>query len=131
MAPAFVIISHACQGQVLTQGAIVDLQLGRGVSIIASNVAIMRVETQGHPLIYRRCDREPFTRGAPEGPTLLLQKLRGQVIDWKAIEEKHTPQGRCNHCHKLQYKDAFHPSQWKREERLCKQCQDALKTEVE
>ena len=41
------------------------------------------------------------------------------------------PQGRCNHCHKLQYKDAFHPSQWKREEKLCKECQNELKTEVE
>ena len=28
-------------------------------------------------------------RGAPEGPPLLLKTLRGEQIDWKAIEEKY------------------------------------------
>ena len=65
------------------------MQLGRGVSIIASYVAITRVETKEQLLIYRRFDLEPFSKGPLEGPTLLLQKLRGEVIDWKIIEEKH------------------------------------------
>ena len=116
LVPAFAITAHASQGQTLAQGVIVVLQLGRGVSIIASYVAITRVQSKEQLLIYRAFDREPFTRGAPEGPTLLLQKLRGEHIDWKAIEEKHIPQGKCKHCHKLRYKDAFRPSQWKKED---------------
>ena len=86
LAPAFAITAHASQGQTLSKGAIVDLQLGRGISIIASYVAITRVETKEQLLIYRPFDREPFMRGAPEGPTLLLRKLRGEQIDWKRIE---------------------------------------------
>ena len=91
-----------------------DLQLGRGISIIASYVAITRVETKERLLIYRPFDREPFMRGAPEGPTLLLRKLRGEQIDWKQIESMHTPQGICNSCKKMKYKDEFRLGQWKK-----------------
>ena len=34
-------------------------------------------------------------------------------------------------CKKVLYKDAFRPSRWKKAERLCKTCQDELKTEME
>ena len=34
-------------------------------------------------------------QGEPEGPSILLRKLRGEKIDWKAVEEKHTPKRRC------------------------------------
>ena len=131
LAPAFAITAHASQGQTLSKGAIVDLQLGRGISIIASYVAITRVETKVQLLIYRPFYREPFMRGAPEGPTLLLRKLRGEQIDWKRIESLHTPQGICASCKKMKYKDEFRLGQWKKEERACRECQDAQKTEVD
>ena len=86
LAPAFAITSHAAQGQTLA-AAIVDLQIGRGTSSISSYVAITRVKTRNDLLIYRAFDRQLFTNGGPEGPELLLKTLRGEYVDWKAIEE--------------------------------------------
>ena len=72
-----------------------DLQIGRGVSAIASHVAMTRMKTRHGLLIFRNFDGEVFMQGEPEGPSLLLRKLRGEKIDWKAVEEKHAPKRRC------------------------------------
>ena len=53
--------THAAQGQTL-EAAVVDLQLGSGVSSIASYVAITRVKTRKDLLIYRPFPREVFRR---------------------------------------------------------------------
>ena len=58
---------------------------------MASYVAVTRVEKREDLLIYRPFDPELFTRDPPEGPITLLLTLRGEDIDWKAIEEKYTP----------------------------------------
>ena len=94
LAPAYAITAHGSQGQTLVS-AIIDLQIGRGVSAIASYVAMTRIRTRYDVLIFRAFAREVFTRGEPEGPSLLLQVLRGEIIDWEAIEAKHTPSARC------------------------------------
>ena len=73
-----------------------DLQLGRGVAVIASYVAMTRVRKRGHLLIYRDFPRESFAQGGPEGPMLLLKTLGREHIDWKAVEEKHIPQMKCH-----------------------------------
>ena len=123
LAPAFAITSHAAQGQTLA-AAIVDLQIGRGTSSISSYVAITRVKTGNDLLIYRAFDRQLFTNGGPEGPELLLKTLRGEYIDWKAIEEKHTPSAMCCLCSFLRFKQEFAPSQWGRQAQFrgCTQC---------
>ena len=123
LAPAFAITSHAAQGQTLA-AAIVDLQIGRGTSPISSYVAITRVKTRSDLLIYRAFDRHLFTNGGPEGPELLLKTLRGEYVDWKAIEDKHTPSAMCCLCGFLRFKQDFAPSQWRRQDqyRGCRQC---------
>ena len=63
-------------------------QLGRGISAIASYVAITSIEKLEGLLIFRDFDKEVFTQGPLEGATLLLRKLRGESIDSQAIEEK-------------------------------------------
>ena len=85
LAPAFATTAHAAQGQTL-EAAIVDLQLGRGVGILASYTAITRVRRREDMLIFRPFDLAPLQRGPPRGPDLLLRVLRGEKIDWKAIE---------------------------------------------
>ena len=90
LAPAYSITAHGSQGQTL-RAAIIDLQIGRGVSCIASYVSMTRIRTRHDLLIFRNFDREVFTKGPPEGPSKLLSKLRGEVIDWDALEEKHAP----------------------------------------
>ena len=82
LAPAFAITAHAAQGQTL-KAAIVDLQIGRGTNPISSYVALTRIKTAGDILIYRPFQRNLFNCGSPEGPQLLLKRLRGEYIDWK------------------------------------------------
>ena len=81
LAPAYAITAHGSQGQTL-RAAILDLQLGRGVSTIASYVCMTRIRTRYDLAIFRNFDRDIFTKGEPEGPSLLLKKLRGEAIDW-------------------------------------------------
>jgi hypothetical protein len=128
LAPAFAITAHAAQGQTLP-GAIVDLQIGRGTSSIASYVAITRVENRKQLLIYRPFDRKLFTGGSPEGPELLLKTLRGEAVDWKAIEELHTPHRRCTLCGFSVFKQDFLALQWNRKDGMhcCKACVEKKK----
>ena len=95
LGPAYAVTAHGSQGQTL-EAAIVDLLIGRGVGIIACYVAFTRVRTRADLLVYRNFHRESFTQGDPEGPALLLRKLRGEAIDWEAVENKHTPKMRCH-----------------------------------
>ena len=83
-----------------------------------------RVRKSEDLLIYRPFDRELFTKGSPEGPELLLKTLRGERIDWKAIEEKHTPSKRCVQCDFNVFKDGFLATQWSRKDAMscCKKC---------
>ena len=84
LAPAFAITAHASQGQTLN-AAIVDLQQGNGVSVIASYVAIARVRCRADLIIYRPFDRQVFSGGPLLGPSTLLKQLRGEMIDWEEI----------------------------------------------
>jgi len=123
LAPAFAITAHAAQGQTL-KAAIVDLQIGRGTSPIASYVALTRVAKREDLLIFRPFARDLFTQGPPEGPELLLKTLRGEYVDWAAIQKKHTPSRRCSGCACIRWKDDFALSQWNRkdEKHFCQEC---------
>ena len=82
LAAAFGSTAHAGQGQTL--GAVIaDLQEGRGVSTLASYVAITRVRTRDDLLIFRPFPRSLYCKGAEEGPTLLLQTPRGEAVNWE------------------------------------------------
>ena len=122
LAPAFASTAHAAQGQTLA-AAIVDLQIGRGVSIIASYVAMTRVRRRGDLLIFRPFDRKLFQGGAPQGPALLLRVLRHEEVDWKALEEQFTPKKDCAGCGEKRFKDEYAPVQWDRQPPWCKACE--------
>ena len=115
--------AHAAQGQTLP-AAIVDLHLGRGTNAIASFVALTRVPSRNDLLIYRPFARELYAQGGPEGPELLLKTLRGEQMDWAAIESRHTPSRICTGCGFRTFKDEFAASQWNRkdERHYCKNC---------
>lgn len=124
LAPAFAITAHASQGQTL-RAAILELQLGRGVSAIASYVAMTRLRNLEDLLIFREFDREVFCQGPLEGPTLLLKKLRGEDIDWEAIEAKLTPKTRCHGpCNDVRFKQDFFEKEWckNKKDPVCKAC---------
>ena len=56
LAPAYAITAHNSQGQTL-RAAILDLQLGRGVSTIASYVSMTRIRSRHDLIIFRNFDR--------------------------------------------------------------------------
>ncbi len=77
----------------------IDLCLGRGVSAIASYVAMTRMRKREDVLISREFAREIFAKGCLEGPTLLLKVLRGEHIDWKEIGKAHADEEMCRTLH--------------------------------
>ena len=129
LAPAFAMTAHASQGQTLKGGAIVDLCIGKGSNLLGSYVAMTRVKSMKDLLIYRPFPRELFTQGPRKGPDLLLKLLRGEMLNWKEIEEEHMPSRLCKGCNFVRYKDAFHAGQWNREDKVsfCKACVEAKK----
>ena len=130
LAPAYAMTAHASQGRTLL-AAIIDLQLGRGVSIIASYVAMTRARLKTDILIFRPFDREVFNHGSPEGPTLLLKHLRHETIDWSEIENRLVPKKTCTGlCGLLRCLDEFDAKEIKnRTDPLCKACIVKLKTD--
>ena len=126
-APAFSWTAHTAQGQTL-KAAIVDMQIGGGTSPMASYVAFTRVKKMEDLLIFRPFDRNLFSQGNLEGPELLLKVLRGEHVDWEAVEQKHMPSHRCANCNFQQFKAEFSEGQWKREDgkRYCKCCEKVL-----
>ena len=100
---------------------------------MASYVALTRVKKRGDMLIYRSFDREVFCKCGKdtrmEGPRLLLKHLRGEHIDWKAIEEEFMPRAMCFGCGFVHFKPQYAPGQWARKtkQRYCKECVEANK----
>ena len=129
LAPAFAMTAHAAQGQTLKSGAIVDLCIGQGTNPLGSYVAMTRVTCRHKLLIYRPFPRELFTQGLREGPDLSLQHLRGEELDWTAIETKYTPSKRCSKCNFVHFKEKYQPMQWARKDKfnVCRECIDLKK----
>ena len=113
LAPAYACTAHGAQGQTLP-AVIIDLCLGRGVSSIASYVAMTRVRKREDLLIFRDFDFEVFTGSDLEGPTLLIKSLRGEVIDWEEIEDRLAPKKTCTGpCMTFRDKQDFSAAEWK------------------
>jgi len=102
----------------------VNLNVAKGANTIGSYVAMTRVQHRRDLLIYRPFPQSIFSSGDCEGPSLLLEHLRGKPIDWVAIEEKYTPKNLCNLCGFVLYKTDFLPGQWARKDKLhfCQKC---------
>ena len=132
LGPAVACTAHAAQGQSL-KAVIADLALGRGVSSIASYVAITRVTSREGLLIFRPFDLKPFQEGLAEGTALLLKKLRGEEIDWKAIEEQYIPKKLCGICGKVRMKDQFTRYEFRSRETksICLECMEDFRDENE
>ena len=68
----------------------------------------------------KACPGRPFerwlnTRGAPEGPALLLKQLRGEEVDWDAFREAKAPSVACEKCKEAKTLDYFSDRQGARQ----------------
>ncbi len=104
------------------------MQIGAGTSPMSSYVAFTRVSKKEDLLIFRPFERELFNQGNQEGPDLLLRVLRGEHIDWAAIEAEHMPSHMCAGCVSKQFKKEFSGPQWKRKDgkKYCLTCEKEL-----
>ena len=101
LAPGFALTAHASQGEALP-AAIVDLQAPEGASKLTSYVALSRVRDRLCILIFRCFNAESFRQGPPEGPSVLLQKLRNGPegpVNWQALRVRCAPSSKfCGTC---------------------------------
>ena len=105
-------------------------RIGKGTSATASYVALTRVQRREDLLIYRPFERDLFTKGERRGPMLLLSSLRGEAIDWDAIEAEFMPHALSKGCGFVKFKPAFAQQQWTRESRQ-QYCRDCVGRRVE
>ena len=109
--PAFAMTAHCSQGKTLS-AAIVDLDVDSRVDKSFGIVAASRVRKKEDMLILRSFPLWLYRRGAPEGPQLLLQKLRGDELDWEAMREARMPYAPCEKCRQIRTLDCFDHKNW-------------------
>ncbi|CAJ1335340.1 unnamed protein product [Effrenium voratum] len=113
LAPAYAITAHGSQGKTLP-AALVDFNVDKRTDVTFGTVAASRVRSREDVLILRPFERWLYTRGAPEGPALLLQQLRGEEVDWEAFREAKAPSAACEKCKDVKTLDYFSDRQWER-----------------
>ncbi|CAJ1360963.1 unnamed protein product, partial [Effrenium voratum] len=113
LAPAYAITAHGSQGKTLP-AALVDFNVDRRTDVTFRPVAASRVRSREDVLILRPFERWLYTRGAPEGPALLLQQLQGEEVDWDAFRETKAPSATCEKCKERKTLDYFSDRQWER-----------------
>jgi hypothetical protein len=92
LAPAFALTAHGSQGKTL-RAAMADLNVDKRTDITFGTVATSRVQSREDFLILRPFPLWLYQRGAPEGPALMLQILRGEEVDWELYREARAMQG--------------------------------------
>ena len=113
LTPAFAITAHASQGK--TKRAIMlDLSVDKRVDTTIGAVGASRVRCREDCLILRPFPLWLFQRGVPDGPKLLLQKLRGEDVDLVAYAEGLHPHAVCAHCQQVRHLDGFEHEQWEK-----------------
>jgi hypothetical protein len=113
LVPAFAVTAHSSQGKTLS-AVLLDLNIDKRTDATLGTVAASRVRTRHDVLILRPFPIWLFQRGAPEGPRLLLQTLRGRPVDWSAYQAARRPAAVCQRCNQLRAVDEFSDVQWNR-----------------
>ena len=115
LTPASGMIAHSAQGQIFSNGAVVDLCIGGSSSTMSSYVALTRVERREDLLILRPFPLDIFSKGQKTGMELLLRTWRGDKdIDWPKIEKELMPCKRCPTCGFVKLKTSYTETEFKR-----------------
>ena len=130
LTPAYSMTAHASQGKTL-RAVLLDLQVDKRVNPTIGTVATTRVRSREDVLIMRPFSQFLFQRGLlSEGPDLLLQKLRGEDIDWSAVREARRPCAPCKDCQQILPMDLYASEQWElvraNKSGMCRSCKDGM-----
>ena len=105
--------AHKHKSQARPRKAVMlDLNVDSKIHAAYGTVVASRVRDRSDVLILRPFPLWLFQRGATEGPSLLLSKLRGEHIDWQAMHDARWPKARCQSCKELKSWDVFAFAQW-------------------
>eukprot|EP00971_Amphidinium_carterae_P215278 4272379-Amphidinium_carterae.1 len=111
LTPAFAITAHTSQGKTLP-AVILDFNVDKRTDATIGTVVASRVRSREDVLILRPFPRWLFNRGAPDGPRLLLQTLRGETVDWEGYRDSKHPMAQCKDCLQAKPLDEFADAQW-------------------
>ena len=111
LSPAYAMTAHSSQGKTLA-AVLLDLNVDKKVDTTFGTVAASRVRCREDCLILRPFPQWLFKRGMNEGPSLLLQTLRGESIDWAAFREGRKPFASCRKCEQVRSLEGFEHEQW-------------------
>ena len=111
LAPGYAMTAHSSQGKTLA-AVLLDLNVDKKVDPTFGTVATTRVRSRDDVLILRPFPDWLFKRGTAEGPKLLLEKLRGDRIDWAVYRASRKPTAACEKCRELKMLDCFSHEQW-------------------
>ena len=111
LSPAYAMTAHSSQGKTLA-AVLLDLNVDKKVDTTFGTVAASRVRGREDCLILRPFPEWLFQRGMNEGPSLLLQTLRGESVDWAAYREGRKPFASCRKCEQVRSLEGFEHEQW-------------------
>jgi len=111
LAPGYAMTAHSSQGKTL-MAVLLDLNVDKKVDPTFGTVATTRVRSREDVLILRPFQRWLFDRGTAEGPKILLEKLRGDRIDWERYRASRRPSAVCTQCREVKMLDFFSHEQW-------------------
>ena len=111
LAPGYAMTAHSSQGKTLA-AVLLDLNVDKKVDPTFGTVATTRVRSREDVLILRPFQKWLFDRGTAEGPKLLLEKLRGDRIDWERYRASRRPSEVCAKCREVKMLDFFSHEQW-------------------
>ena len=128
--PAYAMTAHASEGKTLP-AVLLDLQVDKRVDRTIGTVATTRVRSREDVLILRPFPKWLFQRGlTKQRPDLLLQKLRGEAIDWAAVREATRPCADCRECQQILPMGAYAFEQWEliraNKAGMCRRCKDGV-----
>ena len=129
LTPGYAMTIHSSQGKTL-KAVLLDLAFDTRAPSTIGLVAATRVRSREDVLILRPFDGDLFRRGAPEGPQLLLQKLRGDQIHWDTLRDARRPSAKCSKCAEIKTLDFFSDVQWEQvranKPAMCRACKNGL-----
>ena len=111
LSPAYAMTAHSSQGKTLA-AVLLDLNVESRVDTTFGTVAATRVRSREDVLILRPFPLWLYQRGQADGPSLLLQTLRGEEVDWQAYQDSRAPSATCKHCGEVRAINFFHNEQW-------------------
>ena len=129
LTPAYAMTTHSSQGKTL-KAVLLDLAFDKRAPPTIGLVAATRARSREDVLILRPFNGDLFRRGAPEGPRLLLEKLRGGQIHWDRLRDARKPSAKCSNCAEIKTLDFFSDWQWDQiranKPGMCRLCKDGL-----